>query len=225
MPPKGKELIFDAGLVGDQHIPGTRALYQFYRTTCSTGYAITLPGAKKLIKYFKESDSNLDIQLSAVCTRHADMSCLGIWPQLVTSSPTESNIKHTGAGDTVQVADDGDSERWVGDVRAGPGIQFSARVNAEPILREGKNNTEWKAAWDTMWASSEWEEEGGKKDSKLKGKQKGNGGDGDKNAGEDKKGDGMSEGKEGDASDRPNDWRWIEVPLNRTDDVKRELFG
>ena len=153
VPPEGREYVFDIGLQGDQHIPGTRALYQFGRTTCSTGYAITLRGAMKLVKYFREADSNLDIQLSSVCTRHADMTCLGVWPQVITAALTASNIDHSGEGDSA-----GGSGENVKEAHPlpGPALQFSARVNAKGLLEEGKGWEDWKAEWDAMF----WDREG-----------------------------------------------------------------
>ncbi|KAL9631098.1 MAG: hypothetical protein Q9164_006074 [Protoblastenia rupestris] len=148
-PPPGREYTFDIGLQPTQHRPGERSLFIFGRTTCSSAYAISLQGAKKLVNYFKEADQNLDVQLSRFCTGNADMICLGIWPQIFTAANTVSNIGHSGQGDKAP----GDEEEEGDKPKPGPGIQFSARVNAEVILRDGKGQDEWKAEWDSMWAA------------------------------------------------------------------------
>ena len=77
------------------------------------------------------------------------MICLGIWPQIFTAANTVSNIGHSGHGDKAP----GDEEEEGEKPKPGPGIQFSARVNAEVILRDGKGQDEWKAEWDSMWAA------------------------------------------------------------------------
>ena len=155
VPPEDKEFVFDIGLQSDQHIPGTRALFLFNRATCSTGYAITLTGAKKLVKFFKDADSNLDIQLSALCSKFASIICVGVWPQIFTNAKSASNIDHTGAGDVVPGKEQEDMEL----PPPGPAIQFSAHRNAKLAL-EGWDQSAWKAEWETMWAPGEYEEEG-----------------------------------------------------------------
>ncbi|KAG8525285.1 uncharacterized protein KY384_008929 [Bacidia gigantensis] len=199
VPPENKEFVFDNGLNADQHIPGTRALYQFQRTTCSTAYAITLPGAKKLAKYFKEADNNLDLELSGVCARHADMVCLAVWPQVITACQSDSNIAHSGAGDIVNTPDDGDGPS---DVKAGPALQFSARKNAERIMRDGKGRDDWKSQWDTMWAPGEPLKEDERKEAEEEGADGGGKEGGEK--GEEEKGKARKDGM------------WVMVKLNRT---------
>ena len=155
VPPEDKEFVFDIGLQDDQHIPGTRTMFEFARTTCSTGYAISRRGAERLVGYFKDADANLDLQLSAICTKHADLVCLGVWPQVFTNAASASNIQHTGDGDAVNV---GESQAEDQIPSPGPAIQFSARKNAAN-LREGKGREEWYAEWDTMWQPAEYDEE------------------------------------------------------------------
>ena len=157
VPPEDREFVFDIGLQDDQHIPGTRGLFEFARTTCSTGYAISRRGAERLVNYFKDADSNLDLQLSAICTKHADLVCLGVWPQVFTNAASASNIQHSGDGDVANVG-----EMRQDEIPApGPAIQFSARKNG-PQLAAGKGKDEWWAEWDTMWRAGEFEEEKGK---------------------------------------------------------------
>lgn len=146
VPPEDREYWFDTGLSPEQHTPGTRSVYQFGRTTCSSGYAISLQGAAKLVEYFKSSDENLDLKLSSACTRETDMTCLGVWPQIVTAVNTKSNIDHDGDG----VGRPEDSEEL--HIEAGPALQFSARVNAKGVIESGYGRDEWIPEWNTSWA-------------------------------------------------------------------------
>ena len=147
VPPEHREYTFDTGLSEEQHIPGTRTVFQFGRTTCSTGYAISNQGAKKLAEYFKDSDENIDLKLSSICSGRPDMTCLGVWPQVVTAANTKSNIDHSGSGDQTS-EDPGDKK-----VEAGPAIQYSARVNSQQILKAGGYvpRKDWLGEWDTCW--------------------------------------------------------------------------
>jgi len=147
VPPEDKEFIFDMGLDGTQHTPGTRTVFQFGRTTCSSAYAISLQGAIKLVQYFKQGNENLDIALSQTCSGRTDMICLGVWPQMITAAATKSNIDHSGNG--VDTNGGGDVEEKV---QGGPGLQFSARVNSRRVLEDGVGREGWKAEWETMWA-------------------------------------------------------------------------
>ena len=134
----------------EQYVPGTRSVFQFEGTTCSSGYAISNQGAVKLAAYFKDADENLDLQLSRFCRQQADLTCLGVWPQIVTAANTKSNIEHLGdkekeeQGKPVEVK-----------VEGGPALQYSARVNAKRIMDSGVGfvpRNEWHAEWDTCWA-------------------------------------------------------------------------
>ena len=147
VPPRDREYWFDMGLGDEQYVPGTRSVFQFGRTTCSTGYAVSNQGAKKLVEYFKDTDDNLDLKLSSVCSGRADMTCLGVWPQIITAANTKSNIAHDGNGDQTS-PNPGDEK-----VRPGPALQYSARVNSELILDSGGYvpQPEWLAEWDTCW--------------------------------------------------------------------------
>jgi len=104
VPPENREWRFAGGLTEQQHVPGTRTLYQFDATVCSTAYAISLQGATKLARYFKVANKNLDLQLSDFCTGTArgiaDMVCLGVWPQIITNSQSRSNIEHQNGAKT-----------------------------------------------------------------------------------------------------------------------------
>jgi len=98
VPPEDREWRFAGSLTEEQHVPGTRTVFQFDETVCSTAYAISLQGATKLARYFKAANKNLDLQLSDFCSGaargNADMVCLGVWPQIMTNARSESNIHH-----------------------------------------------------------------------------------------------------------------------------------
>ncbi|KAK3170291.1 hypothetical protein OEA41_009678 [Lepraria neglecta] len=156
VPPPDRFYRFDIGLKDNQYTPGTRALYQFHRSTCSTAYAISIEGARKLVKYMKHARNSLDTSLSDTCSEEANLTCLGIWPQIITATKTRSNIDHEGGG---LKPEDGQEEKVVNDVKPGPGLQFSAWVNAKGVLEEGWGADRWKAEWDTSWAivnGTEW---------------------------------------------------------------------
>ncbi|KAL9099742.1 MAG: hypothetical protein Q9163_004808 [Psora crenata] len=160
VPPAELEFTFDLGLEPDQRPRGTRSLFLFARTTCSTAYAISLRGARKLAASFTaDVNENLDIQLSHLCTTTTDLVCLGVWPQVFTAAATLSNIDHTGEGDQADgTLGDGDDDDAA---RPGPALQFSARVNAKGVLDHGTDPQQWKAEWDTMWTAGTngtWEE-------------------------------------------------------------------
>jgi len=148
-PPLDREWINDSGLQWNQRPPGTRSVYQFGRTTCSTAYAISLEGAKKLVVYFRTGNMNLDIRLSEVCTQEVDMTCMSVWPQIITAAHTESNIDHTGNG--MFGGSSVDHEKKLPHVSPGPGLQFSARVNAKGVLEKGVGPSDWFPQWNTSW--------------------------------------------------------------------------
>lgn len=144
VPPENHEWSFDLGLTSEQHTPGTRTVFQFGRTTCTTGYAISNAGAHKLVKYFQETDENVDNKLSSVCSSRVDMTCLGVWPQIISAAETKSNIDH-GEGDDIKALKP--------IVKAGPALQYSARVNSLQIMKAGGYvpKQQWVGEWDTAW--------------------------------------------------------------------------
>lgn len=153
VPPEDREYTFASGPQDEQHRPGTRIVFQFGGTVCSTGYAITYAGAVKLVESFKEATENLDLQLSAVCGNSKDMICLGVWPQVITAASSHSNIEHPDG----EVADWREQEKV--EVHAGPALQYSARVNAE-VVQKGLGKEDWIPEWNTTWAlvHDEWKE-------------------------------------------------------------------
>jgi hypothetical protein len=109
VPPEDREWWFAGRLTTEQHVPGTRTVYQFDDTVCSTAYAISLQGAMKLTRHFKTANKNLDLQLSDFCSGSArgvaDLLCLAVWPQIMTNARSWSNIEHSNGAKTP--SDDG----------------------------------------------------------------------------------------------------------------------
>lgn len=152
VPPEHREYTFDVGISSEQHTPGTRMVFQFGRTTCTTGYAISTRGAQKLVGYFKETNDNIDLKLSSVCSSRPDMTCLGVWPQVITAAETKSNIDHSAEEDHNESSEESEPEPPP-EVEAGPALQYSARVNSHQILQAGGHvpKKDWKGEWDTCW--------------------------------------------------------------------------
>ena len=148
VPPKDKTWKYKPTLTDEQHIFGTRSLFQFGRTTCTTSYAISLSAAKKLVQYFKTTNEGLDETLSRVCTTKEDMVCLAVWPQVMLAADTKSNIDHFHAG---RIAKEGEMENQPIVVKPGPSIQYSAWMNAERILAMGEEREEWVPEWKGTW--------------------------------------------------------------------------
>lgn len=150
--PEDHEFKFASAPQDEQHRPGTRMMYQLTGSVCSTGYAISYAGAVKLEKYIEEDQENLDLKLGSLCRGKLDLTCIGVWPQVITNAQSHSNIEHpngevaTGGADTEEVV-----------VRAGPAIQYSARVNAA-VAMKGLGKESWHPEWNTTWAlvHNEW---------------------------------------------------------------------
>lgn len=160
-PDEDHEWSFDLGFSHEQHVPGSRAVYLFSRTTCSTGYAITRRGAKKLVQYFQDTNDNLDIELSRSCVDRNDMVCMGVWPQIFNAIGSQSNIDHSGdgvkAGDGEKAVKEDEysleeTEEQGRSRSAGPSVQFSARKNSWGILRRNWTHEQLIPEWRTMFA-------------------------------------------------------------------------
>lgn len=144
VPPEEHEYTFSSKPNDDQHRPGTRSVYPIAYNVCSTAYAISRAGAIKLEKEFQEGSDNIDLRLSEICRVNQALTCLGVWPQVITAAITQTNIDHppgeivTG-GDTVT--------EW----SPGPALQYSARLNAEKVFR-GFPMEKWEPHWESTWA-------------------------------------------------------------------------
>ena len=151
-PDEDHEWKISNSLSKDQHPPGTRSVFQLQGAICSTGYAISLRGARKLTQYFKEGDSPIDIHLSDLCYDKPELTCLGVYPQIITNTKSMSNIDHPDVDDLEswhkQLEEGGKKH---GEILGGAGIQYSARKNAPKVLANNAPEEEWIAEWDTEW--------------------------------------------------------------------------
>ena len=147
VPRKGKTWTYMPALTEEQYVPGTRSVFQFGKTTCTIGYAVTLQAAKKLVKYFKKVNANVDDMMSWLCTEKQDLVCLAVWPQIMTAADTKSNIDHDKKDDISEKADDA---TYI--INAGPGLQYSARRNARRVIDEGARRADWIPEWYGSWA-------------------------------------------------------------------------
>ena len=120
--------------------PGTRIVFQPRKTVCTTSYAISLEGARKFEKLFREANSPIDIKLWDHCEHDRTTRCVSTWPQVISMTESKGNIKHTGGG--LSFGHEITEEKIV----AGNGIQISARVNAHLGLAD-KDPTRWKSEW------------------------------------------------------------------------------
>lgn len=121
---------------------GSRLVFEFHITICTTAYAISHKGAVKMLKYLEESNLNIDVRMQALCEMDPALTCLATWPQVMSAAPSESNIKHPDGekapGSDTDSLDDGAS--------AGPAIEISARRNAKLVL-EGQGRDKWIKEW------------------------------------------------------------------------------
>lgn len=144
VPPEEHEYTFSNKPNDVQHRPGTRSVYPLKNTICSTAYAISNAGAVKMDKEFGTGSDNIDLRLAGVCSDNYDVTCLGVWPQVITAAVTQTNIEHP-LGEIVT----GDAE--VTDWSPGPALQYSARLNAQKVFR-GSPMEKWEPRWDSTWA-------------------------------------------------------------------------
>ena len=154
VPPEDHEFWFAGPPQDEQHRPGTRILYQFQSAVCSTSYAISYSGAVKLVELFKKGNENLDLELMIRCNQRVDLTCLAVWPQIVTAAGSRSNIEHpeNETADLESQVDEAFS------VPPGPALQYSARVNADQVISKGLGRASWIAQWNSTWVmiNSTW---------------------------------------------------------------------
>ena len=141
VPPYDYEYSFASKPTDEQRVPGTRSVFPIGYGVCSTSYAISNAGAIKLEKEFREGSDNIDLRLARVCKEFQNMTCLGVWPQVVTGAITKTNIEHP-AGEIAR----GDPDEW----GPGPGLRNSARLNAERVF-QGSPVEEWYSEWNSTW--------------------------------------------------------------------------
>ena len=131
---------FAASPLEEQHHPGTRTVFPFTNCVCSTAYAISYAGAVKLEQELSNGSLNLDIHLATSCRENQDLTCLGVWPQVITAAATKSNIQHP----TNEIPNN------LAEINVGPALQYSARKNAAEVMN-GSAEDEWEAQWNYTW--------------------------------------------------------------------------
>ena len=135
-----------------QHPVGTRAVFQVEEGVCSTGYAISLKGAKKLIEHFKQGDEPIDLKLSHLCRDAYDMLCIGVWPSLVVSAPYDTNMQNNDDLEEWEAAKIAAKPKQISR-KGGYSIQVSARINAPAVLEHEAGPDEWKYEYDGAWTT------------------------------------------------------------------------
>jgi len=103
---------------------GTRIVYHIQGTACTTSYAVSNAGARKLEELFKEANDPIDLKLWDICGNNKGVLCVGVWPQVISMTESRGNIRHTEGG--LSFGHEITEEKIV----AGNGIQVSSRVNA-----------------------------------------------------------------------------------------------
>ena len=120
--------------------PGTRIVFSFRKTVCTTSYAISNQGAHKFEKLFRQANSPIDLKIWDHCEHDPNLSCIGVWPQVISMAESKTNIKHTEGGQAF--GHEVTEEKLV----AGNGIQMSARINANKGTAF-KDPSEWISEW------------------------------------------------------------------------------
>lgn len=138
--------------------PGTRIVFQMRKTVCTTGYAMSLQGARKFDTHFREANSPIDLKMWGHCENDPHLACLSVWPQIISMAESKSNIQHTSGGQSFghEVVEE--------KVVAGNGIQVSARVNANK--KTGSDSQKW--IWQWQNGSSKEDEEKKKEEDEAK---------------------------------------------------------
>lgn len=142
VPPEDKEYTFAGKPRQDVHPKGTRLVFEFELTICTSAYAISQKGAIKLRKFLDESNLNIDLRMETLCKDEPSLTCLAVWPQVITAAPSESNIQHPKGEQAPGTAVDGLDHG----ITVGPAIQYSARRNADALLK-GLGRNKWVKEW------------------------------------------------------------------------------
>lgn len=126
------------------HPNGTRAVFEAWRTLCTSAYAISYEGAVKLRKFLDNATSAIDNEMSALCAKESSLTCYSVWPQIFTAAPSKSNIFRP-SDEQVPGTETKDTTSEP-EILGGPGLQFSARRNAH-IVAQGLSRDEWIKEW------------------------------------------------------------------------------
>ena len=142
VPPYGSEFFLNIRPTHFQRPEGTRIVFESDFTVCAYGYAMTLRGATKMAKYLRESKTTIDLQMTYLCSVHAELTCLTVWPQVVPAAPSRSNIAHP----PIDTVPEMNVQTPMKMNTPGLGLQYSARRNSV-AGQMGLGRDEWIAEW------------------------------------------------------------------------------
>lgn len=115
---------------------------------CTTAYAVSLSGAKKLDRLYGLTAAPVDLEMQNWCTNRVDLRCVGVFPQVM--SPA-------GGLSVINGGQEAEEKGWGEVSGAGAGIQVSARRNAaEGLARGGEDG--WVREWEDR--EEDWREGG-----------------------------------------------------------------
>lgn len=126
----------------NQHPNGTRTVFEVGVSVCAWGYAITNKGAKKLIKLLETAERPIDVKMWQLCGSQDTLTCIGVYPQVISGAPSKSNIEHTVG----EIPPPMDTDQSKGGHLPGPALQYSARRNAY-IAAKGLGPEYWIKEW------------------------------------------------------------------------------
>ena len=142
VPPEDREYTFAVKPSLHQHPNGTRAVFEVGLAVCAWGYALTKAGAIKLIKFLEEAERPVDVKMWQYCGSKDTLTCLGVYPQIISGAPSKSNIEHREG----EIAPLIEMDHSKGGYLPGPGLQYSARRNAH-IVAKGLGPEFWINEW------------------------------------------------------------------------------
>lgn len=138
VPPPDREFSVVEKPTSYQRLPGTRTVFEVSIASCTWGYAISNRGAVKLRKFLEEAERPIDCRLDRLCDDEPSLTCIGVYPQVISSAPSKSNIDHSLLGDSPPIEVDRTKEGHL----PGPAVQYSARRNAH-IIAQGLGRDSW----------------------------------------------------------------------------------
>lgn len=130
------------------HRPGSsRLVYEPVFVACTTAYAVSRSGARKLDRLFELTTAPVDLAMADWCAHRVDLRCVSVFPQIMSPAHARSTISGR--------LDGGNAEELREVSGAGKGIQVSARRNAaEGLAGEGEEG--WVREWED--SEEDWRE-------------------------------------------------------------------
>ena len=120
----------------------TRLVFQLRMACCMPAYAVSKRAAAKLDRKFAVGNAPVDLKLRSHCMQDLDLTCLGTYPSIFSVSESKTNIGSDELGMDVE------------NVKAGLGMQISARLNSHLHLAE-KGPEFWRKEWDVQVPTAE----------------------------------------------------------------------